>query len=196
MPVCPDGESAAGEGRDAIDPLTPLYRVLYSFVKGDQGMATHEWEYELGFGTGRATVTTDAVPPGCIDWSIPDADFSADDEILAREILRLAEENVRLRLEVESRDATLHMTVARLGGEVEGAPTHRINFLQRVDALVRQERSLRILAHEMWVCLKEDLELDPEANREALEAAGLIEMLADQTWSLTELGGRVCRRES
>lgn len=57
-------------------------------------------------------------------------------------------------------------------------------------------KALRILAHEMWVCFKEDMEVDPDANREALEAAGLIEMLPDQTWSLTELGGRVCRRES
>ena len=29
----------------------------------------------------------------------------------------------------------LFMTVARLGGKVEGRPTHRGNFLQRIDAL-------------------------------------------------------------
>lgn len=35
--------------------------------------------------------------------------------------------------------AVLAMAVARLGGEVEGAPTHRGNFLQRIDALRRME---------------------------------------------------------
>lgn len=39
----------------------------------------------------------------------------------------------------DASEAVLSMTVARLGGEVEGAPTHRINFLQRVDALRETE---------------------------------------------------------
>ena len=43
------------------------------------------------------------------------------------------------RLAHQSSEATLAMAVARLGGEVEGAPTHRINFLQRIDALRRVE---------------------------------------------------------
>lgn len=39
-------------------------------------------------------------------------------------------------------EGILAMTVARLEGTVEGQPTHRINFLQRIDELVRIEASL------------------------------------------------------
>lgn len=42
--------------------------------------------------------------------------------------------------EIDKRDAVLAMTVARLGGEVEGQPTHRGNFLQRIDQLVALEQ--------------------------------------------------------
>jgi hypothetical protein len=38
-------------------------------------------------------------------------------------------------------DAQIAMTVARLGGTVEGAPTHAGNFLQRIDALREIERA-------------------------------------------------------
>lgn len=38
-----------------------------------------------------------------------------------------------------SKEAVLAMAVARLGGKVEGAPTHRGNFLQRIDELRRVE---------------------------------------------------------
>ena len=38
-------------------------------------------------------------------------------------------------------DSQIAMTVARLGGEVEGAPTHAGNFLQRIDALRKVERA-------------------------------------------------------
>jgi hypothetical protein len=40
-------------------------------------------------------------------------------------------------------DGTLNMAVDRLGGTVEGAPTSRINFLQRIDELVLMEKRLR-----------------------------------------------------
>ena len=56
-----------------------------------------------------------------------------------REILRLAEENERLKLEKDSSEGVLAMAVARLGGLVEGHPTGRHNFLQRIDALVARE---------------------------------------------------------
>jgi len=36
-------------------------------------------------------------------------------------------------------EAVIHMAIARLGGLVEGRPTHRGNFLQRIDELVRIE---------------------------------------------------------
>jgi len=67
---------------------------------------------------------------------------AAGDPQMRAELLRLAEENQELQLTVAGRDATLAMTVARLGGEVEGAPTHRVNFLQRIDALraIEEER--------------------------------------------------------
>jgi hypothetical protein len=44
-----------------------------------------------------------------------------------------------LTLELEMRDSTLAMTVARLGGIVDGYPTARHNFLQRIDELVAIE---------------------------------------------------------
>jgi hypothetical protein len=47
-----------------------------------------------------------------------------------------------LELQVAMRDATLHMAVARLGGVVEGNPTGRHNFLQRIDELVEKEQGL------------------------------------------------------
>ena len=40
-------------------------------------------------------------------------------------------------------EAQLDMTVARLGGMVEGNPTARLNFLQRIDELVAKEAQLR-----------------------------------------------------
>lgn len=57
-------------------------------------------------------------------------------------------------------------------------------------------KALRILTRLLWAAFKENDDLDTATIKEGLEDAGLIEMLADQTWSLTELGGRVCRRES
>jgi hypothetical protein len=47
-----------------------------------------------------------------------------------------------LKARVETQDSTLAMTVARLGGMVEGVPTQRVNFLQRVDELRNLELSL------------------------------------------------------
>jgi len=55
--------------------------------------------------------------------------------------LEFAEARVaELEVEVLAKEATIHMAVARLGGEVEGAPTRRINFLQRIDELREIER--------------------------------------------------------
>lgn len=52
---------------------------------------------------------------------------------------RLVQERDQARLEHKCSEATLAMAVARLGGKVEGHPTHRINFLQRIDELRRIE---------------------------------------------------------
>lgn len=56
------------------------------------------------------------------------------------------------RLSHQSSEATLTMTVARLGGRVEGAPTHRINFLQRIDELRRVETALQAILKEPFGC--------------------------------------------
>ena len=47
------------------------------------------------------------------------------------------------KLQADTAEAVINMAVARLGGTVEGLPTHRLNFLQRIDELVRLESSLR-----------------------------------------------------
>jgi hypothetical protein len=44
----------------------------------------------------------------------------------------------------DAREATIHMAVDRLGGVVEDMPTHRGNFLQRIDALVLVEAAMRV----------------------------------------------------
>jgi hypothetical protein len=51
----------------------------------------------------------------------------------------LTKQRDELRGVVEMREGTIQMAVDRLGGRVEGRPTHRGNFLQRIDELVRIE---------------------------------------------------------
>jgi hypothetical protein len=63
-------------------------------------------------------------------------------ETAEREIARLRTKSAAAVLQRQCCEATLSMAVARLGGEVEGAPTHRGNFLQRVDELREIEASL------------------------------------------------------
>jgi|GEM_PF-6209732 len=52
-------------------------------------------------------------------------------------------------LSAAAAEGTLHMAVARLGGTVEGCPTHRINFLQRIDELRAIENNRDLFAAEM-----------------------------------------------
>lgn len=52
---------------------------------------------------------------------------------LDRDLFYAMSKNLRSGLDLL--ESTLAMTVDRLGGEVEGAPTHCVNFLQRIDAL-------------------------------------------------------------
>lgn len=49
----------------------------------------------------------------------------------------------RVKLALECRDATIRMACDRLGGLVEGRPTAPLNFLQRIDELVRLEAASR-----------------------------------------------------
>ena len=55
-------------------------------------------------------------------------------------LVELRQANERLTLKSQGDDAVLSMTVSRLGGLVEGRPTARLNFLQRVDELREIER--------------------------------------------------------
>lgn len=59
----------------------------------------------------------------------------------------------RLGAELMELKAQRAMTVHRLGGEVEGAPTHAGNFLQRVDQLRAIERAaMALLSREdFWI---------------------------------------------
>ena len=82
---------------------------------------------------------------------IPDIESERDSKEayiieLEADLAALREENEEqvnviegLRMDVASEGAVLAMTVARLGGLVEGRPTLRLNFLQRVDELVKIE---------------------------------------------------------
>lgn len=75
---------------------------------------------------------------------------------LGVEVFDLTKQRDEARLAHECSEATLSMAVARLEGFVEGAPTQRINFLQRIDALRQLEAEsaariaqLRALRDEM-----------------------------------------------
>lgn len=56
-----------------------------------------------------------------------------------KEIVDLRVKLARATLEHQGSEAVIHMAIARMGGLVEGRPTHRGNFLQRIDELVRKE---------------------------------------------------------
>jgi hypothetical protein len=64
-------------------------------------------------------------------------------------IERLKAELAEARLAHHCSEGVLSMTVDRLGGMVEGHPTQRINFLQRIDALVAMESEVERLTREL-----------------------------------------------
>ena len=68
-----------------------------------------------------------------------DSEFSDYNEERIADLKRQVDE---ARLKIDMLDATLHMAVARLGGIVEGNPTGRHNFLQRIDELRVKEDEL------------------------------------------------------
>ena len=55
---------------------------------------------------------------------------------------------MKVRGQRDAAESVLSMAVARLGGEVEEAPTQRINFLQRIDALREAEARVAELEKE------------------------------------------------
>jgi hypothetical protein len=65
-------------------------------------------------------------------------------EELKAEVARLEAELAAARLAHHCSEGVLSMTVHRLGGMVEGHPTQRINFLQRIDELVAMENERHV----------------------------------------------------
>lgn len=76
------------------------------------------------------------------DWRRANSDWFA--RFARLELLRVVAERDEACLQHQCSEATLAMVVARLGGLVEGRPTHRINFLQRIDQLVELERKVLV----------------------------------------------------
>jgi hypothetical protein len=81
----------------------------------------------------------------CHPRNVARAAWSSRDEEIAAKDRDLAE----AQLAHQGSEAVLHMAVARLGGEVEGHPTARHNFLQRVDELRDVERKYDSLTDEL-----------------------------------------------
>lgn len=68
-----------------------------------------------------------------------------------KEIANLRARVSECKLAHEGSEAVIHMAIARLGGLVEGRPTHRGNFLQRIDELVAMEsRIVGMYDGENW----------------------------------------------
>lgn len=91
----------------------------------------------------------------------------------------LENERREARLEAQAAEGVLAMAIARLGGEVEGRPTARVNFLQRVDELRRIEESTEqalSAVHEAWAAENEETEKATAAlKRELAEARADLE---------------------
>lgn len=67
------------------------------------------------------------------------------------ELEQLRQQLAEARLAHECSEGTLAMTVARVGGTVEGAPTGRHNFLQRIDELRRIEAAVLLRSYPLPV---------------------------------------------
>jgi hypothetical protein len=48
-----------------------------------------------------------------------------------------------LNQKIAGLESVIDMAILRLGGEVDGVPTHRHNFLQRIDQLVEKETTFK-----------------------------------------------------
>jgi len=88
---------------------------------------------------GCATVEdAEAAECGCDEWpcalEVPETYGQAMNR-MGKRIAEVERERNEARLAHECSEGTLVMAVARLGGTVEGHPTHRLDFLQRIDAL-------------------------------------------------------------
>ena len=84
------------------------------------------WQQEIDTVIGKRNVEHEGVLPLTVEVAVVK---------LINMVKRLERENLVMR-------GSLNMTVDRLGGEVEGKPTHEGNFLQRVDELRRIEETM------------------------------------------------------
>lgn len=86
------------------------------------------------------------------------------------------------QVDLDSERGVLAMTVARLGGTVEGEPTQRINFLQRIDELREIEGKLAAETQRADELAKRVDRLTELLNRVVVEqtSAVLIEDIEDE----------------
>jgi len=93
-------------------------------------------------------------------------------------ILELEDANTGLRMQVASEGAVLAMTVARVGGLVEGKPTLRLNFLQRIDELVGIEDEHEALrAQFRWRRMPDE---KPDSDERHLVSSSFNEVWVDE----------------
>jgi hypothetical protein len=69
--------------------------------------------------------------------------------------LRLVAQVTELRAGFEVQTATILMAADRLGGLVEGKPTHSGNFLQRIDELVETEKGAAAMREALTLVLRD-----------------------------------------
>lgn len=95
-------------------------------------------------------------------------------------------------------DATIQMAVSRLGGIVEGNPTARHNFLQRIDELRKKESELDNLLCPVHASLDKRGDLKPFDNCIACirnQRDELLSALADAAKSLETISSQAGRDE-
>jgi hypothetical protein len=139
----------------------------------------HEWkdgDYSLRLTADTRVEIVALAEAGAVPPPAPrDGHFEAVAHSVVHELLRLAAEVKELKLQVEMREGVLFAAVARLGGMVENQPTHRGNFLQRIEALCAIEsgerrRQIELLA-EIDAASAHEIEIDrPYFVTKAVEA--------------------------
>lgn len=90
----------------------------------------------------------------------------------------LERELAEARATVEMRDGTLMMTVHRLEGMVEGRPTERVNFLQRIDELREKETTLFTLQRQVRELVQSWQRRGDEEGRDDFLADCITELAA------------------
>lgn len=102
--------------------------------------------------------------------------FEGDEPEVGAELV-LLEDHIAV---MDAKEGVINMTVDRLGGMVEGAPTYRVNFLQRIDELRRiesrglNERAMLVEWLRSWA-----LDYRTEGSSCGNTVAGALERAAD-----------------